>query len=354
MKKGKLLLKGIILACVLVLFFTCVRWVFFNIIKKDAVLDGLVSFREAVIGDMEAGKETAVYYIKNVKKSDVHMINQYIDSAYGNVDTYRVILESGEYLAIQLNFILSDNYYVIRKYLHDEEIPDDRPKAKEIYEVIKSVIDTEISKYITDFEKEIAVHDYIVKNCVYGYPQNEADAYTSYGVLVSHTGVCDGYAEAFFMFMSCLGIECDIVVGDTSEGLHAWNMIKLDNEWYHIDLTWDDSLPDMGAYAKHTYVNVDDDTMSGSHTWKEQFYNRCDADKYHFYKKNFYYYTSFADYKAGVKFQLGKVNVLEAAIEEKTQDFDLSFLLGQGGIRNISYVVEDMGAYNVLVVYLNK
>ncbi|MGN0395360.1 MAG: transglutaminase domain-containing protein [Coprococcus sp.] len=354
MKKYVVFLKGIILICILTLMFGAGRWIFFNIIKHDSILDGLVSFREAVIDDMESGKDTAVYYVRNVKKSDVHMINQYIDSAYGNVNTYRVIVESGDYLAIQLDFELSDNYYVIRKYLYNEEIPSDRPKAEKIYDVIKAFIDANITIGMTDFDKEIAVHDFIVKNCAYGYPENKDDAYTAYGVLVSHTAVCDGYAEAFFMFMSCLGIECDIVVGDTSEGLHAWNMIKLDDEWYHIDLTWDDSLPDMGAYVKHVYVNLDDKTISQNHTWEEQFYNKCTSEKYNFYKKKFYYYSTYDDYKSNIKIQLGKSNVLEAGIEDVSNSPDLSFLFNQGGIRKINYVVEDMGYYKVLVVYLNK
>ncbi len=354
MKKGIIFLKGIILACSLVLLFALGRWVFFNIIKQNSILDGLVSFREAVIDDMESGKDTAVYYVKNVEKSDVHMINEYIDSAYGNVDTYRVILESGDYLAIQLNFVLSDNYYVIRKYLHNEEIPADRPKAKEIYDVIKTFIDNNITFNMTDFDKEIAVHDYIIKNCVYGFPEDSNDAYTSYGVLVSKTGVCDGYAEAFFMFMSCLGIECDIVVGDTSEGLHAWNQIKLEDAWYHVDLTWDDSLPDMGTYVKHTYVNLDDDAIRQNHSWREQFYNACTADKYNFYKKKFYYYSSYDDFTKGIRMQYGKSSVLEAAVEDLSDSPDLSFLFGNGGIRKVNYVIEDMGAYRIIVIYLNK
>ncbi|WP_305803646.1 transglutaminase domain-containing protein, partial [Coprococcus sp. ART55/1] len=98
------------------------------------------------------------------------------------------------------------------------------------------------------------------------------DAYTAYGALVLHQSVCDGYAEAFFIIMSCLGVKCDIVVGRTEEGLHAWNQIELGGEWYNVDLTWDDSLPDMGSYLKHTYVNVDDSTLELTHSWEKQFY----------------------------------------------------------------------------------
>ena len=80
-----------------------------------------------------------MYYVSNVAKSDVHNINKYIDSAYGSVDTYRIIIETGRYLAIQLNYELSDNYYAVRKYIEGTDIPEDNIRAKQIYEVIDSL-----------------------------------------------------------------------------------------------------------------------------------------------------------------------------------------------------------------------
>lgn len=328
------------------------RWVFFNLIKGPDILDGFVRFRASVAEDMESGRESGIYYVKNVNKSDVHDINKYIDSAYGTVDTYRIIIESGEYLAIELNYILSDNYYVVRKYLHGEEIPDDKEKAKQIYQTVDGFIESNITGSMSDFDKEIAVHDFIVSNCRYGYPSDEDAAYTAYGALVLGQGVCDGYAEAFYLIMSCLGVDCDIVVGSTEEGLHAWNQIELDGEWYNVDLTWDDSLPDMGSAVKHTYVNVTDEAMMNSHTWEHQFYHECSADTYNFYVKKFYRYDTFEEYTNGVRLQIGN-KVVEAAVDTDDSTFDLSFLYNYGNIGSINYVVEDMGQYKVIIVYMN-
>lgn len=349
----KKILGVISIVVVLSLMMVGVRWLFFNVIKSSQMLDGLVEFRAAVVQDMEDGNESGMYYVSNVAKSDVHNINKYIDSAYGSVDTYRIIIETGRYLAIQLNYELSDNYYAVRKYIEGTDIPEDNIRAKQIYEVIDSFMNDNISDGMSDLDKEIAVHDYIVENCVYGYPDNNDDAYTAYGALVLHQSVCDGYAEAFFIIMSCLGVKCDIVVGSTEEGLHAWNQIELGGEWYNVDLTWDDSLPDMGSYLKHTYVNVDDSTLELTHSWEKQFYRECADTAYNFYKKRFYTYDSFDEYKKGIRIQMGGSNVLEAAIYTDDETFDLSFLYNYGNIRSINYVVEDMGGYKVVVVYLN-
>ena len=353
LKIGKKFAWAFFIVVILIALLSGSRWFLFNVIMKDEVLDGLVSFRAAVVKDMEEGNSVGVYYVKNVKKADVHNINKYIDSAYGVVDTYRVIIESGQYLHIMLNYVLSDNYYVARKYQNGIDIPPDMEKASEIYNVIDSFIAKNIKPGMSDFDKEIAVHDYIVKKCSYGYPADTEDAYTAYGALVSGKCVCDGYAEAFFLMMSCLKIDCDIVVGDTKDGLHAWNQVKIEDNWYNVDLTWDDSLPDMGSYVKHTYVNLPDRIFEATHTWEKQFYRECIYDDCSFYNKRFYYYSSFEDYKKGIRLQVGKGKVLEAAVETPDSSFDLSFLFDYGNMNSINYLVEDLGEYKVIIVYLN-
>ncbi len=353
MEFRKRLLLFIIIAGSLSVLLVGVRWLFFNVIKSDDMLDGLVEFRAAVVSDMESGMDDGIYYVKNVKKSDVHNINKYIDSAYGNVDTYRIIIESGEYLAIQLNYELSDNYFAVRKYIEGTPIPAENSRAEQIYDAIAGFIKRNISDDMSDYDKELAAHDYIIRNCVYGYPDNEDDAYTAYGALVLGESVCDGYAEAFFLIMSCLDIKCDIVVGSTDEGLHAWNQVEIDSEWYNIDLTWDDSLPDMGDYIKHTYVNISDELLAPTHDWERQFYRVCSSDNYNYYKKSFFMYDSIEEYEDRIGIQFGNHKLIEAAVRTDESTFDLSFLYNYGNISSINYVVEDLGQYKVIVVYLN-
>lgn len=354
MRKWRIFVKGITVTVILLLLFFLVRWLFFNVVQKNNIIDGMVNLRLAVIEAMEAGEESSVFFVKNVDRADVHSINVYVDSAYGNVESYRIFIESGDYLAIQFNYILSDNYYVIRKYLYQEEIPNDKTKAIEIYNMVESFMKQNINDMMTDFDKELAVHDYIISNCSYGYPNDEADAYTAYGALVSQKAVCDGYAEAFFLMLSCMGIDSDIVVGYAGNELHAWNQIKLDGNWYNVDLTWDDSLPDMGSRVKHTYFNIDDDVLRLTHSWQEQYYNSCTATYYNFYQRKFYYFDTFDELKTCLIRQSGQSNVLEAAFSANDQTaVDLSFLYMETNIRNVSYIIEDMGAYKIIVIYIN-
>ncbi|MBR2888896.1 MAG: hypothetical protein IKC09_01310 [Oscillospiraceae bacterium] len=67
------------------------------------------------------------------------------------------------------------------------------------------------------------------------------DLRSIYGALVQKKAVCAGYAVAYQHLMQKLGIECIYVRGNCTEGgSHAWNIVKLEGEYYHVDVTWGD------------------------------------------------------------------------------------------------------------------
>ena len=101
---------------------------------------------------------------------------------------------------------------------------------------------------MTDFEKVMSVHDYMVNNFEYDITDTDQD----YLILLDKKGVCAAYAEAFQHLMNVLGIEASIVRSD--EMKHLWSMVKLDSRWYHIDVTWDDPAPDNVAMVSHQYA----------------------------------------------------------------------------------------------------
>jgi hypothetical protein len=67
------------------------------------------------------------------------------------------------------------------------------------------------------------------------------DLRSIYGALVQKKSVCAGYAVAYQYLLQKLGIECLYVRGNcTSGGAHAWNIVKLEGQYYHVDVTWGD------------------------------------------------------------------------------------------------------------------
>lgn len=149
---------------------------------------------------------------------------------------------------------------------------------RSILDAAKAVISSEISDAMSDYEKELAIHDYITGWSRFDYSvfgRSAADGFTNgsdtpYGVLIDRSAMCHGYSSAFQLFMDMLDIECITVFGiPGSNGVeHSWNMVKLDGDWYCVDCAWDDPI---GGSPCHTYFNVTSDYLreSGIHRWDE-------------------------------------------------------------------------------------
>ena len=124
-----------------------------------------------------------------------------------------------------------------------------------------------ISPGMDDYEKLKYFHDYLVLNCVPSTDDPYAD--TIYGALVRGKALCEGYTKAFSYLCNLAGIENVIVTGVTDVP-HMWNMVKLGGNWYHVDVTWDDSsdklhedYPDIILYQ---YFMVTDSVIRNNHT----------------------------------------------------------------------------------------
>ena len=62
-----------------------------------------------------------------------------------------------------------------------------------------------------------------------------------YGALVKKKPVCEGYARAYQYLLQKLGMEAIMVAGDCRpDGRHAWNIINMEGNYYHMDVTWGD------------------------------------------------------------------------------------------------------------------
>ena len=131
-----------------------------------------------------------------------------------------------------------------------------------------------IEKGMTNKQKLKAIHDYLVKNCVYkdGISAGSYnDAFTAYGCLIKKEAVCQGYAAAFNLLALKSGIRSIAVTGDAGGASHAWNYVKNGSGYYYIDATWDDPMPDGGSKAKvcqdYFYLMQKKLEKKNTHTW---------------------------------------------------------------------------------------
>ena len=129
----------------------------------------------------------------------------------------------------------------------------------------------------TDFERERALYEAICISCNYDHESLETglteEGQRAYGVFVEHKAVCGGYASTFHIALSMMGIKNRLIIGSTTEGLHAWNQVCLDGEWYQVDVTWGDGDDDF-SYA---WFNLTSEEMSNTHEVREE---NCTGTKY--------------------------------------------------------------------------
>lgn len=143
----------------------------------------------------------------------------------------------------------------------------------------KAILDQTYGKY-TDYDKEVAVHDALLDTVVYdrNAPMNQS----AYSALVNGRTVCAGYARAFQYVMQQLGIPCYYVEGYAGEN-HAWNIVKLDDGYYNVDTTWDDTNPNT-----YDYFNCSDADYAKDHVRRELsvYLPPCNGTKYRNLEEN--------------------------------------------------------------------
>lgn len=116
---------------------------------------------------------------------------------------------------------------------------------------------TQVQNLGTEQEIEKAIHDILIAEVEY---DKGADVNQSvYSAMVNKKSVCAGYARALQYLMQRLGIPCYYCTGYTGED-HAWNIVKLGDSYYNVDVTWDDT-----PGGEYDYYNKTDQEFSDTH-----------------------------------------------------------------------------------------
>ncbi|MCM1336050.1 MAG: hypothetical protein NC084_06490 [Bacteroides sp.] len=135
---------------------------------------------------------------------------------------------------IPIEYNESKYLYIVKfDYLYSEtcvkKMSDEMKKAA--LKAIEGITDD-----MSEAEKALAVHDYLVLNNSYDHTMKK---YSAYNCLVERSSTCQGYTLAYVYIMrDLLGMECSVVISDSQN--HSWNYLKVDGLWYHVDLTADD------------------------------------------------------------------------------------------------------------------
>ncbi len=151
---------------------------------------------------------------------------------------------------------------------------DDLDAAKAAFDAEAGKIIAEADRLATDYEVEVYVHNALLDKIVYDLraPLNQS----AYSGMVNGKTVCAGYARSFQYLMMELGIPCYYCTGYAGEA-HAWNIVKLDGEYYNADATWDDTEPNT-----YDYFNKPDAEFNANHRREDLSVNLppCNGTRY--------------------------------------------------------------------------
>ncbi|MBQ8684239.1 MAG: hypothetical protein IJ518_06975 [Clostridia bacterium] len=191
---------------------------------------------------------------------------------------------------------------------------------------------------------ELYLHDKLVEHCSYAdaaaedggydtYPQ----AFNAYGALVEKQAVCEGYARAMQLLLDMVHIPSTLVTGRSRENdqEHMWNLVTINGQNYHLDVTWDDSEDRL----RHSYFNLTTALLERTHSINDgqAGIDTCtaEADNYHI-RKGAYFDTyerdAIAEYIAAA-FLAGET-VIEMRFAPSKYDNALLFLKNHGLTRS--------------------
>ncbi|MGM9552010.1 MAG: transglutaminase domain-containing protein [Clostridia bacterium] len=171
----------------------------------------------------------------------------------------QIYFENPEYYYVARTFSITKNSAgIVGKMTKLSYTTDDKSEIEATWSEIDKATEEillYINPHMTNFEKVMTVHDYMVMNYVYDLE----DMDQTYLILLDRIGVCAAYAEAFQHVMNVLGIECTLVKSEKMG--HIWNMVKVGGSWYHVDVTWDDPMPNQFARAGHGYIFLSENAI---------------------------------------------------------------------------------------------
>ena len=266
----------------------------------------------------------------------------------------------------KMNKLLGESETTVHEIYDDSAVIEayktgnpDKLNAKDrfVYDKMVEVIEEEITDDMTDYEKEKAIYDWQVKWISYSsdnlnpITDGQSETHTPYGVFRTHNAICVGNTTTFKLFMDALGIPC-VIIHSTQNGEHAWDVVQLDGEWYHVDVTFDGSYNGVPSYS---YFNVPDSIKDdGSWPWDHSEIPAANGTKYCYLYTNAVTVDDFYGIPAALREKIDDGERVAAFILKDNKGFtrDVANYIANGMVVDNGYLYFDNAyALNGQVVY---
>lgn len=259
------------------------------------------------------------------------------------------------------NLFKTYNYYLITSTIStkDDIVRDYQlveRKAKEISEDLLDLHDeyelynTEdltYEEFVDKYQNElylVNIHGWLIEHVE--YDENASNNQDIRSVFLDGKSVCAGYAEAFKYLCDLGGYDCICVNGtcttknkngDLETENHEWNIVKCNDEYLNVDITWDDNDDDTLLY---TYFLINDDNFTLSHTPIDTFeITKCDED-----------YSSLTDLVCAKSVYQKENNNLDVVSYFRNETFNNI----RNGYKKLYYYIDNDDDYNSFSTWLDN
>lgn len=159
----------------------------------------------------------------------------------------------------------------------------------------------------SDYEKTEVLYRKLIKEV--GYNLSAENNQNILSVFLGKETVCQGYACATQYLLQQAGIPCVIVIGTAQGQPHAWNLAKLDGDYYYIDVTWGntDYMGDMTGDStgiNYSYLNITSEELLTNHKLQVDFpVKMCDSIENNYYVQKKLYFDEWDADAVGARFK---------------------------------------------------
>lgn len=146
------------------------------------------------------------------------------------------------------------------------------------------------SKAVETYTAVQEIHDILSRNIKY-VAGEEPELHSIVGPLTKKKGVCEGYAKTMKFLMDKMSIPCLVITGTAynqalqQEESHAWNLIQINGEWCHVDVTFDTTIRD-GDVLRYDYFGLSTEQIMQDHRYNVSAYPTAISKRLSYYEKN--------------------------------------------------------------------
>jgi len=198
-----------------------------------------------------------------------------------------------------------------------------------IFNRVKNMSKYEVVKYC---------YDYLILNSEYNARYDDQSIIS---VLINHIGVCTSYAKSFKYLMDYFEIPCILLEGTFTQSneSHVWNMVQLDNNWYHVDVTQGDAS---NQFVDYSYFCITDSQVYKDHILSNNnVVFSATALKYNYLYKNGCYFNSFDKVKIE--------KAVEKELDNKNNPIILGFERSKDYLLAKNYLIDESALYKIFL-----